>query len=554
MSRRTLVVAVAALVVLAASLAPGAQAAPAGPSWSGARNLAPSQPIKFPRSTEGTEQLYRGDLVAEIGLGCSNPSGTSGGPNDWAVGVTASATPPFDIVSTTYNIFTNVSPTINQFDFRAWAGGASPGAQFGSQAGLPFGTGNHTAVIAPAITVSAANAPGGQFYFGFNQGQTTAGIRIGEDTSSASAGTSFIRAPTCGAASFVTVDSIGYGGNWVMAAVIDFGPPPELLVLDDSTILGQPGAADSCSTDPANDNGIMEPGEYVTIPIQLTAQGISFSGISGSLVSNTAGVSVIDGVQSWPSIAAGNSAVSNAPFSIFIDEATACSTSISLTLTVTANEGGPFVYPMSGQIGAPLSAPVPLPLVVPDNNPTGAQSTLNVASSLVVSDVNVVFQMTHTWVGDLIVTITPPGGGPITLMDRPGVPPSTVGCSDNNIDVVFDDDGGVDPETHCSGTTPWLSGQALAPGLGALAGSNAQGNWVLTVSDNAGGDTGQVTNWSLETTPPLSGICNVCVGGQPPAGGGGPTVLEIPALSKVGLALLAVVLAGAAALVLRRRG
>jgi hypothetical protein len=186
-------------------------------------------PIKHQSATETTEQLFRGDLVPEIGLGCSNPTGNSGGPNDWAVGVVATLVPPFDIISTTYNLFTQISPNINQLDFRAWAGGGVPGAQFGSQSGLPFASGNHTVAISPAINVSTANAPGGQFYFGLNNAQTNVGIRVGEDTNSGSAGTSFIRAPICGASSFVTVDSLLFPGNWVMAAVIDDGIPVELM-------------------------------------------------------------------------------------------------------------------------------------------------------------------------------------------------------------------------------------------------------------------------------------------------------------------------------------
>ena len=177
---------------------------------------------------EATELLFQGDMVAESGLGCSNGTGTSGGPNDWAVGVTATLTPPFGIVQTTYNVFTNIAPGLTSFTFFAFQGGGVPGAAIGS---VPLGPaaasqGNHTMAVSPAITVNSAS-----FYFGFYQGQTTVGMRIGLDTSSGSAGTSFIRAPTCGAASFVTVDSLGFAGNWVMRAVVDDTVPVELMSL-----------------------------------------------------------------------------------------------------------------------------------------------------------------------------------------------------------------------------------------------------------------------------------------------------------------------------------
>lgn len=197
-----------------------AQVGLAGPTGQG------TQPLNGPPAPEGTEQLFRGDLTAEIGLGCSNPAGTSGGPNDWAVGVTATLAPPLDVLSTTYNIFTQVSPNINSLSFVAWAGGGSPGAEIGRQTGMAFSQGNHTAAVS-GITVSSA-----QFYFGFNQNQANVGMRIGLDTNSGSEGTSFIRAPTCGAAAFTLVDSLGFAGNWVMAAVVDEVVPVELMTLD----------------------------------------------------------------------------------------------------------------------------------------------------------------------------------------------------------------------------------------------------------------------------------------------------------------------------------
>ncbi|MGE0641836.1 MAG: proprotein convertase P-domain-containing protein [Thermoanaerobaculia bacterium] len=556
--KKTLGVAAVALLLFAV-WAPGQAEASTAPSFRASAAQGAPLAIKSGRTdaTRGTEQLFRGDLIPEIGIGCSNIPGTSGGPNDIAVGVDAVATPPFDIISTTYNIFTNVSPTLNALNFQAWAGGgASPGASFASQGGLAFSQGNHTAVINPAINVSAANAPNGVFFFGLNQPQANAGFRVGVDSSSPSAGTSFIRAPGCGASSFFSLDGIGYPGNWVMAAVIDVGAPAELLALDDTTILGQPGAVDACTTDSANDNGIIEPGEGVYIPFELRAQGTDFSGITGSLVSNSGGVSVIDGVQSYPNIASGGTSGPNAPFTIFVDEATACGGGIDLTLTVTANEGGPFVFNITGTVGAPLLPPSPLPLVIPDSNPAGASSTLTVAQSVVLSDVNVSITATHSWVGDLVITLTPPGGSPITLMDQPGVPASGFGCSNNDIAAVFDDSAGTPVEGVCSAAPPAIGGSVIPQAsLAGLNGTNAQGNWVLTVSDLAGGDTGQVTDWQLQTTPPLAGVCNVCVGGQPPSGGaGGQSILEIPVLSKAGLAALALLLVGAAALLLRRRG
>jgi len=182
--------------------------------------------FQTPVDGRATEALFRGDFVPEQGLGCATTATpiVGGGPNDFAVGVTASLTPPFGIISTTYNVYTGTpaAPTLTALTFKAWQGGAAPGTEIGAQSGMAVATGNYTVAVAPAIVVNSA-----AFYFGFLQPQTDSGMRIGLDTT-ASAGTSFIRAPDCGLAAWGTVDSIGVPGNWVMRAVIDDTVPVEL--------------------------------------------------------------------------------------------------------------------------------------------------------------------------------------------------------------------------------------------------------------------------------------------------------------------------------------
>lgn len=160
--------------------------------------------------------LFQGDLTPEMGLGCSNLSGTSGGPNDVAVGVTFTLTPPIRITSHYYNIFTQVSPNMSQLDLVAWAGGAVPGEEIGRHSILPnWGVGDHT------VAVAGICIPMQQFYFGHSQTQTNVGMRWGLDTSSGSAGSSFIRAPNCGVGTFTLVDNLGFPGNWVMSVTTD---------------------------------------------------------------------------------------------------------------------------------------------------------------------------------------------------------------------------------------------------------------------------------------------------------------------------------------------
>jgi len=183
-----------------------------------AQNELQGSRVEDPNSNQSERafELFQGDLGAEIGIGCSNGSGTSGGPNDVAVSVTAPVAIPFIIWTHYYNIFTNVSPTITALTFSVWEGGATPGEIVEQRAGLDFRLGDHTMNFAPPIWVLSS-----QFFFGQTQPQSTAALRWGLDTSSGGGTTSFIKAPACGVTAWGTLTSIGFAGNWVMSVSVD---------------------------------------------------------------------------------------------------------------------------------------------------------------------------------------------------------------------------------------------------------------------------------------------------------------------------------------------
>jgi subtilisin-like proprotein convertase family protein/regulation of enolase protein 1 (concanavalin A-like superfamily) len=112
----------------------------------------------------------------------------------------------------------------------------------------------------------------------------------------------------------------------------------------------------------------------------------------------------------------------------------------------------------------------------------------------------------HTFVGDLIATLTSPGGTIFTLFDRPGRTTSGFGCSQDNILASFDDAATLTAanfesmcNTSTSPATYAISGtfQPMSP-FAPLNGTSPNGNWTLTISDNAGGDGGSLEMWSLE--------------------------------------------------------
>ncbi len=140
------------------------------------------------------------------------------------------------------------------------------------------------------------------------------------------------------------------------------------------------------------------------------------------------------------------------------------------------------------------------PLAIPDNNSSGASSSLDISDSGTLTGVDVDVVATHTWVGDLVFVLThQQTNTSVVLIDRPGVTAGGFGCSGNNIDATLSDAAAEPVETSCStSVTPALDGNFMPhQALQSFAGEDLSGNWVLTVSDNALGDQGTVTKWCL---------------------------------------------------------
>jgi lysyl endopeptidase len=102
---------------------------------------------------------------------------------------------------------------------------------------------------------------------------------------------------------------------------------------------------------------------------------------------------------------------------------------------------------------------------IPDNNPTGIESPIVVSgrSGNALAETRVSVDITHTWIGDLIVTLVAPDGSTTVLHNRTG------GSAD---DIV-------------------------ATYTVNLASKPRNGTWRLRVSDNAAADTGRLNSWSI---------------------------------------------------------
>ncbi len=278
--------------------------------------------------------------------------------------------------------------------------------------------------------------------------------------------------------------------------------------------------ADACASGFGDGNGVWEPGETISLSAILWASGGAMTNIAGVLSTTTPGVSITTSAATWPNLASGATASNDTPdFVITLDETIDCYSTIDFQLETSSTEGGPWTYGFSKNVGQ-AAVPGDLPITIPDGSGS-ATSYFAVAQNDILSDVNVRVEISHTWVGDLTVQLRSPSGTTITLLDRPGVPSSTYGCSDDNLNVTFDDASGVNLEGYCAGSTPWYSGVAApAQALSAFNGQSTQGTWQLIVSDAVSADEGTIIDWEILSTPALGGTCEICVtsGVEAPSG------------------------------------
>jgi len=129
------------------------------------------------------------------------------------------------------------------------------------------------------------------------------------------------------------------------------------------------------------------------------------------------------------------------------------------------------------------------PIAIPDDDPVGVSTTVGATGlATSITDVNLTVKATHTWVGDLIVTLESPGGVTSTVVFNrlcQGV---------DNIDITFDDQA-VSPTT-CP--VDDMATELPANPLSVFNGLDPNGDWTLTVSDNEGQDTGTLDEWTIE--------------------------------------------------------
>ena len=266
---------------------------------------------------------------------------------------------------------------------------------------------------------------------------------------------------------------------------------------------------DSCpSGGPGNGNGIVERGEDITMPVTIRNNGaVTLTGISATLTTTTPDITIFRGSATFPDMATSSTSTSNAPhFGFSVGPTVPCGTDIAFNLVIHTAQGnfnGSFTVKVGAEGTATTtytSTDVPKP--VPDSNTTGNTSALTVTDTHTVSKVTVKMSMTHTYDGDLNISLIAPNGTSVPLSSRRG------SSGDNFTNTVFDD---AATTSISAGTAPFTGSYKPETPLSAVAGIPANGTWTLKVVDAASGDTGTITAFSIDLTTAVGWVCIDCV-------------------------------------------
>lgn len=125
---------------------------------------------------------------------------------------------------------------------------------------------------------------------------------------------------------------------------------------------------------------------------------------------------------------------------------------------------------------------------LPISSATNANATINVIDSIQVHDLDVTLDVSHSWIGDLDISISSPEQTTVGLIAN------GLGYVDG-IHTVFDDEG-IDFDPQALPTQQSM--QAQGPGvLADFFGQSAQGDWTLGVTDTIASDDGVLDSWCL---------------------------------------------------------
>jgi subtilisin-like proprotein convertase family protein len=265
--------------------------------------------------------------------------------------------------------------------------------------------------------------------------------------------------------------------------VLPAAAPAALDIHHDSTSVSDLGGGD----------GIVSPGDSlaVTETVFSAEPGADLTGITGTLSTSTPLVTVPQPNSSYPTLSFAGTASNTTPFGVQLDSGLECGQTAKFSLALNANQGSATV-PFTIGTGIAAAPSTTDSTDVPHGIPDVSQltSTLPISRFGRVKDIAVhIGKITHSYDGDLQITLIAPDGTRSLLVDQRG------GASDNFVNTTITPDQGASLNSAVGPFT----GTYIADGdLSKMIGVQEQGTWKLEIKDLSSGNVGTLVSWGIE--------------------------------------------------------
>ncbi|HEV7976632.1 S8 family serine peptidase [Amycolatopsis sp.] len=261
---------------------------------------------------------------------------------------------------------------------------------------------------------------------------------------------------------------------------------------------------------PTDGGAFVDPGDTATVslPVTNTGDGTAVS-TSVVLTSPTPGVTITPRTKSYGTISPGQTGVNTFTVSVPATQELGAPVVLSAKVTFAGS-----LSPTTSQFSIPIGQPSAVvqnfayggaAVAIPDNNPIGAsvpitvsgvgrasKVTFSVDGTVCTADQDATtVGITHSYVADLVGTLTSPSGAKATLLQRNG------GSGNNLCQVVFADSAAQPFSSVTTANAPYTGSWRPATALSGVAAGSADGTWTFSAVDAVGSDTGSIRAVSL---------------------------------------------------------
>jgi subtilisin-like proprotein convertase family protein len=256
-----------------------------------------------------------------------------------------------------------------------------------------------------------------------------------------------------------------------------------------------------------NGDGVIDPGETVTVPVTLrNLRSSAASTVEADIETSTPGVVSTTVHANYPDIPPSSLGTSLPPhFQIAVDSDTPCGQEIPVEL-VASHSGGTDESSFSLRVGQQLLSLSSTGLPAPVAPTATVVATVQVTEPITVGAVNAAVSLTHGNIGELLVTLRSPAGTTIVLHNG-----TDFGVA--NLNTVYD-----------TLTAPDGPGS-----MDSFDGQPAAGTWQLTVRDTIGSavPAGSLDGFTLLLEPAGGASCHPFACNEPLPGEVSPLAVDV---------------------------